>query len=57
LNYPLIIFNVSFFSFVCLAENGGTIQWLMVFTAIIPAILLPVSFIMGLVKDIKYLKN
>ncbi|BFH60463.1 hypothetical protein [Paenibacillus azoreducens] len=58
LNYPLIIFNIYFFSFICLsAETGGAVLWLMIFTILIPLILIPISFIAGLIKDIKYLRR
>lgn len=58
LNYPLMIFNIYVFSFICFSvATGGGIFWLMLFTALIPLILIPVSFVTGLIKDIKYLKR
>ncbi|MCR8632083.1 hypothetical protein [Paenibacillus radicis (ex Xue et al. 2023)] len=57
LNYPLIIFNIYVFSFMCFSVIGGAVLWLMVFTALIPLILVPVSFVLGLIKDIKYSKK
>lgn len=54
LNYPLLVFNVYFGSAICLLALGGAILWLMLLTFFIPVVFLPVSLIIGVVKDIKY---
>jgi hypothetical protein len=54
INYPLIIFNLYFLSFICFSVvTGGAIFWLMIFTFFIPLILIPFSFVAGLIKDLK----
>jgi hypothetical protein len=58
INYPLIIFNLYVLSFICFSVvTGGAIFWLMISTIFIPLILIPVSFVVGLIKDIKSRKK
>lgn len=55
--YPLIIINLYFGIFLCLIRSGGTVLWLMVFTIMIPIVLVPLLFILGLVWDIRYCRQ
>lgn len=55
--YPLVIVNVYFGTFLCLIRAGGAVLWLMVFTILIPAVLVPLFFIFGLISDIRYYRK
>lgn len=55
--YPLIIVNVYFGIFLCLIRAGGTVLWLMVFTILIPIVLVPLFFIFGLISDVQYYRK
>ncbi|WP_310832765.1 hypothetical protein [Paenibacillus pedocola] len=58
LNYPLMIFNIHLFSLFCLsAFNGGTIFWFVLITGPITLMLMVVFLIIGLIKDLKYLRG
>lgn len=55
--YPLIIINVYFGFFLCLICAGGAALWLMVFTILIPIVLVPLFFIFGLISDVRYYRR
>ena len=55
--YPVIVFCLYVGLFACLLVFGGPILWLMVFSIIIPIIAIPISFIIGLVLDIRRRKK
>lgn len=55
--YPLIIINLYLGAFLCLIRAGGAVLWLMVFTIMIPIVLVPLLFILGLVWDIRYYRR
>lgn len=55
--YPLIIVNLYFGIFLCLIRSGGTVLWLMAFTIMIPIVVVPLLFILGLVWDIRYYRK
>lgn len=57
LNYPFIIFNLHFISLICLsAFSGGAVFWLIFFTGPVALLLMAGLFIMGLIKDLKFLR-
>lgn len=56
LNYPVIILNLFFGFFAFLMALGGAVLWLMVISIPILFIGLPIGLIMGVIKDINYLK-
>jgi len=55
--YPLLIITGYIGLFMCLIIEGGAVLWLMIFTIIIPIILVPVCFIIGIKRDVDYLKK
>lgn len=55
--YPLIIINVYLGIFLCLICAGGAALWLMVFTILIPIVLVPLFFIFGLISDVRYYRR
>ena len=55
--YPVIVFCLYVGLFACLLVFGGPILWLMVFSILIPVICIPISFIIGLVLDIRRRKK
>lgn len=57
INYSIITFNIFFGSFVCLSVLGGAILWFALFAFPAFFIVLILSFIIGIIKDIKYFKT
>ncbi|MDF2923500.1 MAG: hypothetical protein K0R57_2414 [Paenibacillaceae bacterium] len=55
--YPLGIANVYTGTVLCLLYAGGTILWFILPSVVLPLLILPVSFIYGLVKDIQYVRR
>lgn len=55
--YPLLVFVIYIGIFICLSIFGGAILWLAVFTVFVPAAIIPVVFIVGLILDIWQLKK
>lgn len=55
--YPLIIINVYLGIFLCLICAGEAALWLMVFTILIPIVLVPLFFIFGLISDVRYYRR
>lgn len=53
----MITFNIFFGSFVCLSVLGGAILWFALFAFPAFFIALILSFIIGIIKDIKYFKT
>lgn len=55
--YPLSIVNLFIGFYLSVILMGGAILWLMIPSIIAPIIALPISFIVGLIKDIQFLKR
>ncbi|MNN01766.1 hypothetical protein D3C81_1143940 [compost metagenome] len=55
--YPMLIINGYFGLFMCLFRYGGAAVWLMVFTIIIPIVLIPISLVIGIIKDKDYIRR
>lgn len=55
--YPLLVFVIYIGIFICLSILGGAILWLAVVTIFVPAAVIPLVFIAGLVFDIRQLKK
>ncbi|QNK55150.1 hypothetical protein [Paenibacillus sp. PAMC21692] len=57
INYPLLIIVGYLGLFMCLIRDGGAVLWLMVLTIIIPIVLIPISMVIGINKDINYFRR
>jgi len=55
--YPLFIVIGYLGLFMCLISEGGAVLWLMVLTIIIPIVLIPISLVIGIKKDINYFRK
>jgi len=55
--YPLLIVIGYLGLFMCLISEGGAVLWLMVITIIIPIVLIPISLVIGIRKDINYFRK
>lgn len=55
--YPLLIMVGYLGLFMCLIRDGGAVLWLMVLTIIIPIVLIPLSIVIGIKKDIDYFRR
>jgi hypothetical protein len=55
--YPLLIIVGYLGLFMCLVREGGAVLWLMVLTIIIPIVLIPLSIVIGIRKDIDYFRR
>jgi hypothetical protein len=57
LNYPLLIFNIYAGIILVIISIGGAILWFVMPSVLIFILILPISLVYGLVRDIKYIRN